>query len=72
MEWNGKNSWRQSLTKIHIRKKRTFQDSKDVFNDEKKQQTLFPKKEEWYITTPKFERLREKLLKKQKEKENLD
>ncbi len=28
------------MTKIHIRKKRTFQDSKDIFNDEKKQLTF--------------------------------
>ncbi len=39
------------------------------YNDEKTQTTLFPtktKKEDWYITTPKFERLRKKLLAKQK------
>jgi len=38
-----------------------------AYNDEKIQTTLFTKGEERYITTPKFERLRKKLLKKQKE-----
>jgi len=40
-------------------------------NDEMVQSTLFPKSkksEEWYITTPKFEKLREKLLKKKNAK----
>jgi len=35
------------------------------YNDEKNQTTLFPtktKKEDYYITTPKFERLRKKIL----------
>jgi len=46
------------LVKIIIRKKRTF---KIPFNDEKIQETLFEKSDR-YITTPKFEELRKKIL----------
>jgi len=46
------------LVKIIIRKKRTF---KIPFNDEKIQETLF-QEEEYFITTPKFEELRKKIL----------
>jgi len=46
------------MTKIIIRKKRTF---KIPFNDEKNQTTLFSV-EDSYITTPKFEELRKKIL----------
>lgn len=55
------------IRKLKNRNKKTFN---IPFNDQKQQSTLFPiKNEEWYITTPKFERLRKKLLKKQKESE---
>jgi len=46
------------LDKIVTRKKRTF---KTPFNDQKEQQTLFDESE-YFITTPKFEELRKKIL----------
>ncbi len=45
------------MVKIVIRKNH----SKKIFNDEKVQLTLF-QKEEYFITTPKFEELRKKIL----------
>ena len=45
------------MVKIVIRKNH----SKKIFNDEKVQLTLF-QKEQYYITTPKFEELRKKIL----------